>query len=428
MIATGPALPEYIYLAGFVALVAFGPLLLLYQSKAYQRKDRAIGGKFATAPSAWRWPLAFVLSANLAWACLAAFGPIWSCILAVMFVLLIASVRLLGASDDQSPLALFSIILAHLNIDFVRFLKTHNEAFLNGEKSGNYVPGVCNYYELMGDLITIASGPFWHFVPMTAGVSRKECHDKFHHTTVEYLDAKKGDNILEFGCGFGEIGRQVAKISGANVTGLTMADIEIVGGNERIKKAGLEDQCKMVQGNYHKMPFEACSFDKVFGIYTLKYSADLETAISEAARVLKPGGRLLSYEIIITDKFDSNDKLHKELVHNISYSTCMPPLWHAQAFREAAKKAGLVSKGETDLCAPAKEGAWYSCFEQTGVYYLLKSSLVSKLMRFGEAIHILPKSMTTFYETCILHPTTDFVEAGRLGIIDGALMLVWEKP
>ena len=40
------------------------------------------------------------------------------------------------------------------------------------------------------------------------------------------------------GCGYGEMGRQVAKISGASVTGLTMADAEIVGGNERIKASG----------------------------------------------------------------------------------------------------------------------------------------------------------------------------------------------
>jgi len=265
-------------------------------------------------------------------------------------------------------------------------------------------------------------------VPMSKGLSRKECHEKFHHTTVEFLGPEPCDKILEFGCGYGEIGRQVAKISGAGVTGLTMADAEIKGGNQRIKWAGLQDRCEIVQGNYHDMPFEACSFDKVFGIYTLKYSTDLKLAISEAARVLKPGGRFLSYEIIVTDKYDPDNKEHKEMVHNISYSTCMPPLWHAQAFRDAAKAAGLILKQEVDLCAPPTEDAWYSCFERTGVYYLLSSRVVTKLVRLAEAIHVLPKSFTAFYEQFIIHPAKDFVDAGRLGIIDGALMMVWEKP
>lgn len=334
----------------------------------------------------------------------------------------------LGAADDQSILSIFYIMWQYRNVDFPTFLKTHDEAFLTGGQTGNYVPGVCNYYELMSDLITLCSGPFWHFVPMTKGKTRKECHDQFHHTTVKCLGAKKGDKILEFGCGYGEIGRQVAKISGAGVKGLTMADAEIVGGNARIKEAGLQDRCEIVQGNYHDQPFENNSFDKVFGIYTLKYSADLPKAISEAARVLKPGGKFMSYEIIVTDKYDPKNKAHKEMVHNISYSTCMPPLAHAKDYRDAAKKAGLVLKSEVDLCAPDTENSWYSCFEQTGVHSIISSPIVTMLIKFAEAIKILPVGFTKFYDTCLIHPAKDFVDAGRLGIIDGALCMVWEKP
>jgi len=274
----------------------------------------------------------------------------------------------------------------------------------------------------------MTSGPFWHFVPMTEGLTRKQCHDQFHHTMVKFLGAEKTHKILEFGCGFGEMGRQVAKISGASVTGLTMADEEIVGGNERIKKAGLEDRCRMVQGNYHNMPFEDGSFDKVFGLYTLKYSADVKKAITEMARVLKSGGKFVSYDILVTDKYDPNNKEHKAYADYISHSTCMPPLWSAQDLRDAAKQAGLVLKEEADLCDAPKQGQWYSCFETTGIYTLLASPLVFRLVKFAEAVHILPKSFADFYDYCLVHPTIDFVEAGRLGIVSGALMQVWEKP
>jgi sterol 24-C-methyltransferase len=242
------------------------------------------------------------------------------------------------------------------------------------------------------------------------------------------LEATKGEDILEFGCGFGEIGRQVAKISGANVTGLTMADEEIVGGNERIVKAGLGGQCSMVQGNYHKMPFANETFDKVFGVYTLKYSADLPTAFADAARVLKPGGKLASYEILLSDKFDETNAEHKKLVHNISYSTCMPPLWSADAFRKAAEKAGLQAVDEKDLCEPEVEEPWYACFEKTYVYDLLTSPTVKSLVNLGETLRILPKAFGEFYDGHLVHPATDFVEAGRLGIITGAVMMTWKKP
>jgi len=331
-------------------------------------------------------------------------------------------------ADDQNIFGFLALLTKYRSFDFASFMRSHREALKRGQETGDYVPGVCNYYRLMADIITMSSGPFWHFVPMTEGCSRKECHDQFHHRMAGVLAAQPEDKILEFGCGFGEIGRQVALISGASVTGLTMADEEIAGGNERIKKAGLEGRCAMVQGNYHKMPFEDQTFDKVFGVYTLKYSADLTTAIGEMARVLKPGGRFVSYEILVSDKYDASNKQHRYCVDNISHSTCMPPLWHAQAVRDAATKAGLVAKEEVDLCAAPKEGAWYSCFERTGIHALLSSSIVFHLVRLAEALHILPKSFTDFFDYCIVHPTTDFVNAGRLGIVTGSVMMVWEKP
>jgi len=409
-----------------VGLFAFGPLLALYLAttpKKVSAKDeqRALWGSSAVVPVAVLSLFAFWLEyVVLQWVSVCVLLGLGLCIM----------LQALGASDDQSILSILAIIHQHWKTDFTSFCRSHNEAFLEGEKTGNFVPGVCNYYRLMSDIITITSGPFWHFVPMTQGLSRKQCHHQFHYTVCKFLDAKSSDDILEFGCGFGEIGRQVAKISGAKVTGLTMADEEIAGAEKRIKMAGLENQCKMVQGNYHDMnKFADCSFDTVFGIYTLKYSSDLEMAIKEMARVLKPGGRFLSYEIIVTDKYDENNKEHKKLVDTISHSTCMPPLWHAQAFRDAAQKAGLVLKEETNLCEPVNEDSWFSPFEKSGVYHIISSNLITQLTRFAtKALRILPKGFDELYEQCLIHPAKDFVDAGRLGIVEGALMMVWEKP
>jgi len=133
--------------------------------------------------------------------------------------------------------------------------------------------------------------------------------------------------------------------------------------------------------------FEDAAFDKVFGVYTLKYSADLETAISEMARVLKPGGRFVSYEILVSDSYDAEDKQHRYLVDSISHSTCMPPLWPAQAVRDAAQRAGLTLREEKDLCAGPKEGAWYSCFERTGIHALLSSPLLLRLVEPLQRVH-----------------------------------------
>jgi len=334
--------------------------------------------------------------------------------------------RLMGKADGQSILSLFSVVWNYRRTDFRAFMKGHREAIQRGKESGDYVPGVVNYYTLMSDLITLTSGPFWHFVPMASGMSRADCHERFHHTLAKFLGAGKDDEVLELGCGYGEMGRQVAKISQARVTGLTMADAEVSGGNARIKAAGLEGRCQIVQGNYHKTTFEAASFDQIFGVYTLKYSSDLTTVFAEVARLLKPGGTFLSYEILVTDKYDANDPQQREYVENISTCTCMPPLWTAQAMRDAARSAGLVPTAEEDIGAGARP--WYTCFTRTGLHYILACPLLVPLFTVAEKMRLLPPAFSDWFENLLVHPATDFVRAGRLGIISGTVMMTWKKP
>merc|ERR1712066_173128 len=143
----------------------------------------------------------------------------------------------------------------------------------------------------------------------------------------------------------------------------------------------------------------------------------------------KPGGKFLSYEILVTDKYDPSNQKQQYYVENISSSTCMPPLWHTKDFRNAAKKAGLVAVQEDDLCGPtAGVDQWYSCFTTTGIHQVLSSTIVLRLVGLGEFLRILPAGFTDWYDHCAIHPTTDFVNAGRLGIVSGAVMMTWTKP
>lgn len=47
------------------------------------------------------------------------------------------------------------------------------------------------------------------------------------------------------------------------------------------------------QGDMHHLPFKDASFDHVFALHALSYSHDPQLAIREAARVLRPGGRVV---------------------------------------------------------------------------------------------------------------------------------------
>jgi ubiquinone/menaquinone biosynthesis C-methylase UbiE len=62
--------------------------------------------------------------------------------------------------------------------------------------------------------------------------------------------------------------------------------------NERIKKEGLAAKIKFKDGDVTNIPFEANKFDFVWGEDAWCYVVDKARLISEAVRVLKPGGIL----------------------------------------------------------------------------------------------------------------------------------------
>ncbi|MCX6795851.1 MAG: class I SAM-dependent methyltransferase [Candidatus Falkowbacteria bacterium] len=98
-----------------------------------------------------------------------------------------------------------------------------------------------------------------------------------------------GKQILDIGCGDGRHLVPMA-IAGYQMTGLelTLSGIETT----QKKLADHETSAKIIQGDFHQLPFEDESFDSAISIQTLHYN-DWEGArksFREITRVLKSGG------------------------------------------------------------------------------------------------------------------------------------------
>ena len=57
-----------------------------------------------------------------------------------------------------------------------------------------------------------------------------------------------------------------------------------------------EERAGVVDGDVQALPFEDASFDLVVMMHALTYAAKPQQAVSEAARVLRPGGAFLVYQ------------------------------------------------------------------------------------------------------------------------------------
>ena len=106
---------------------------------------------------------------------------------------------------------------------------------------------------------------------------------------VGLADVRKGERALDLACGTGDIAFAVAA-RGAKAVGLDITHrmLELA----RAKSTAVT----FLTGDMASLPFRSASFELVTTGYGLRNVPDLDTAIDEIARVLKPGGRLLSLD------------------------------------------------------------------------------------------------------------------------------------
>jgi ubiquinone/menaquinone biosynthesis C-methylase UbiE len=106
---------------------------------------------------------------------------------------------------------------------------------------------------------------------------------------LEFFGDLSGKRILDIGCGKGRFARILAeRHPDALVFGVDLAEAML-----RRAPAPI----KVCAASMLALPFPAGSFDAAYATESLEHAVDIETAIAEMCRVLKPGGR-----IVIIDK------------------------------------------------------------------------------------------------------------------------------
>jgi demethylmenaquinone methyltransferase/2-methoxy-6-polyprenyl-1,4-benzoquinol methylase len=101
---------------------------------------------------------------------------------------------------------------------------------------------------------------------------------------------RKGDRVLDAACGTGDLAIADSKAGAGKVTGLDFSEAMLARAR---RKADLE----WVQGDMLALPFADATFDAATVGFGARNVADLELALRELRRVLRPGGRLAILEI-----------------------------------------------------------------------------------------------------------------------------------
>lgn len=145
--------------------------------------------------------------------------------------------------------------------------------------------------------------------------------------------------VLDLGAGYGGAARYLARTFKCPVVALNLSEVENQRDREINEGEQLDHLIKVVDGNFENLPFDDNTFDVVWSQDSFLHSGDRESALREAARVLKPGG-----VFIFTDPMQADDcpeGVLQPILDRLHLDTLGSPAF----YREQCKALGLEEIG-----------------------------------------------------------------------------------
>jgi SAM-dependent methyltransferase len=105
------------------------------------------------------------------------------------------------------------------------------------------------------------------------------------------LQLSADDLLVDLACGAGGPGLWVAKESGARLVGMDVSPVAVERASERADVMGMGHQATFRQGTFEETALEAGSADAVMTVDALQYAPNKMLALTEVARIIRPGGR-----------------------------------------------------------------------------------------------------------------------------------------
>lgn len=114
-----------------------------------------------------------------------------------------------------------------------------------------------------------------------------------------FTPARPGMRILDVGCGTGDLTLILAEMVGpeGRVVGLDLTPEMLAVARRKVVDRSLDDRVELVEGNALALPFDDDHFDGVTAGFSLRNMADLDGALAEMRRVLRPGGFAVSLDV-----------------------------------------------------------------------------------------------------------------------------------
>jgi sterol 24-C-methyltransferase len=236
------------------------------------------------------------------------------------------------------------------------------------------------------------------------------------------LGVKRGDHVLDIGCGRGRVASHIASVTGANITGMNIDQDQLQSANMFTRGHGLSEQCQFRMGDLNEIPFpfNDNSLDGIYHIQVFSLSKNLEKLFAELYRMLKPGAKFACLDWVRLDKYDENNVRHVELMRKVK------PLIGAIGTPSAHEYVRLLQKAGFKIIRSENasiDGLQAPLIENADKFFTRINRAVQFLVRW----RFLPRHFKLLFDR-LTKDGRAFIEADRERLITTSHYIVAEKP